>query len=71
VHSKLVQEFGKEISLIDLFKYPTIKTLANYITQENMPENAVGHGHDRAATRLKLRNQQAELRKRVQETKNG
>ena len=71
VHAKLSQMFGKEISLIDLFKYPTIKTLANYITQENMPENAAGRGQERAETRLELRNQQAALRKRARETKNG
>ncbi|MBV9791548.1 MAG: amino acid adenylation domain-containing protein, partial [Chloroflexi bacterium] len=31
LHSKLVQALGREISVIDLFKYPTISALAEYL----------------------------------------
>jgi amino acid adenylation domain-containing protein len=36
VHSKLRERLGKEISLIDMFKYPTISALANYFSQEQL-----------------------------------
>lgn len=36
VHSKLRERLGKDISLIDMFKYPTISALANYFSQEQL-----------------------------------
>ncbi|MCD9188131.1 MAG: amino acid adenylation domain-containing protein [Pyrinomonadaceae bacterium] len=71
MHAKLVQKFEKEISLIDLFKYPTIKTLAEFLTNESNSEANAGRGRERAETRLDLRNKQADLRRRAREKRSG
>lgn len=64
MHTKIVQRFEKDISLIDLFKYPTIKTLSEFLTNELNTETNSGRTQERAATRLDLRNKQADIRKR-------
>jgi hypothetical protein len=71
VHARLLQISEKEISLIDLFKYPTIKTLAAYITEDGGAEIDSGKVRERAETRLELRNKQAALRKRARGIQSG
>ncbi|MGC1650186.1 MAG: phosphopantetheine-binding protein, partial [Candidatus Sulfotelmatobacter sp.] len=34
VQNKLGHRLGKEVSIVDLFRYPTINTLAHYLSQE-------------------------------------
>ncbi|NJO96601.1 MAG: non-ribosomal peptide synthetase, partial [Pleurocapsa sp. CRU_1_2] len=40
IHTKLNKIFGKELSIIELFKYPTIKELAQYLTHKTEVEKA-------------------------------
>jgi len=49
VHGKLKQAFSKEISMIQMFGYPTIATLAEYFTQSQaqQPARAFASIHER------------------------
>ncbi|MEH2034150.1 MAG: SDR family NAD(P)-dependent oxidoreductase [Nostoc sp.] len=38
VHDRLQKQFGQHLSLIDLFQYPTIQTLAEFLNQAQMPD---------------------------------
>ncbi|WP_414514556.1 SDR family NAD(P)-dependent oxidoreductase [Nostoc sp. PCC 9305] len=37
VHDRLQKQFGQHLSLIDLFQYPTIQTLAEFLNQPQIP----------------------------------
>jgi amino acid adenylation domain-containing protein len=52
VHDDLLSTLNKEVSIIDLFTYPTISSLITYINQgaEDQEEN-FQHSYDRAGTR--------------------
>lgn len=53
VQLKLAKQLNKDIALVDLFKYPTIKSLANFLLQQ--PENAIlPLSQHRAALRRQL-----------------
>jgi amino acid adenylation domain-containing protein len=43
VHNKLVEIFGDEVSTVALLQYPTIHTLAEYLTQANSEASTVKH----------------------------
>ena len=51
VHSKLLDLLGKDISMIDLFKYPTISSLAKFLSSERSRPSTHQRGHSRASTR--------------------
>lgn len=61
VHSKLQAQFQKDLAMGDLFRYPTIQSLANYLnsTQSEPPPNtpALQRSLDRAETRKAVANQ--------------
>jgi len=68
VQRKMQDAFQHEISLIDLFKYPTINLLAERLKRE--PDAVVElpsfqRSFDRAATRRELVSRQREVRKRT------
>ncbi len=72
VHQKLREIFAQELSIIDLFKYPTISYLAEYLSQEAKEKSAVVLRQDRSETRLVRRsaiNQQSQLRQKSRSTK--
>ena len=48
VHSKLCNLFSKNMSVIDLFKYPTIHSLAKYFSQPEGEQIEVGELQERA-----------------------
>jgi acyl carrier protein len=58
VHGKLNKIFGQELSIIELFKYPTIKELAQYLTHktdvEKAEENSSIGVYDRANRQKKF-----------------
>jgi acyl carrier protein len=67
VHDELHQAFGKEVSILDMFQYPTISSLANYLTRG---EGAfIGDNGDRADTRKQSRKRQREMRQEVRATR--
>jgi amino acid adenylation domain-containing protein len=61
VHSKLQAQFQQDLAMGDLFRYPTIQSLANYLnpTQPESPPNtpALQHSLDRAEIRKAVANQ--------------
>lgn len=48
---QLQERFGQEISVIDLFKYPTIHRLANYLSLNSSEQSDSQPGRNRAETR--------------------
>jgi acyl carrier protein len=66
VHSKLREAFGKEISLIEMFRYPTINLLVKLVGQEEDRKAALKQAQDRAGKQLQARrNQQRRARELV------
>ena len=51
VQDKLREEFAQKLSIVELFQYPTISTLARHLAQEVGPEKSVGKIFDRARKR--------------------
>jgi amino acid adenylation domain-containing protein len=60
VHSKLREAFNKEISLIEMFRNPTVGSLAKYFTDEGSQQPSLQKAHDRAQKRRRARGQQAQ-----------
>jgi amino acid adenylation domain-containing protein len=66
VHSKLREIFKRDLSLLDLFRYPTINSLANYFHQVNNQQVS----YDMMANMTKkIADGKAQQRKRLQKTK--
>jgi amino acid adenylation domain-containing protein len=51
VHRKLREEFDKDLTVVDIFKYPTISSLADYLTQEQDTAGAAQAEQQRGANR--------------------
>lgn len=67
IHNKLREIFKQELSMVDLFKYPTISYLAKYLSQEQSEKPAFAQSQDRAVVRSVRRdaiNQQSQLRQK-------
>jgi acyl carrier protein len=62
VHSKLQTIYSSALSLIDMFHYPTIGALAQYVSQEENVPSAVPHSEARAETRRESLRRQRQLR---------
>ncbi|MBD2298129.1 non-ribosomal peptide synthetase [Nostoc sp. FACHB-190] len=66
VHSKLCETFSKKLAVLDLFRYPTINSLANYLTQVE-PENITAEITEVVIE--KVADGKAQQRKRLQKLK--
>jgi len=66
VHSKLREVFQKEISMVDMFKYPTINALATYLSQETPEQASIPPGEDSVEKRKAGKNRLKQLAKRRQ-----
>ena len=64
VHSKLQGTFNREVSITDLFKYPTISALASYLSQEQNQQSSLEKVQEQAEKRLSSRRKRAELRQK-------
>jgi amino acid adenylation domain-containing protein len=65
VHAKLREVFGREISMVEMFQYPTISEAARYLSAGSGDgEPSFQESHDRAEFRLASRNRQASARRR-------
>jgi amino acid adenylation domain-containing protein len=62
VHNKLRGAMNKELSIIDMFRYPTVSSLASYLSGELNEEASSQAGHDRTETRRDLIKQQRQFR---------
>lgn len=71
VHNKLVESVTPELSLIDLFTYPTIHTLAHYISQQSSGQSAhEGTGTPPGHDTRNLSAGKQRLRQRLQQREN-
>ena len=64
VRGQLRSALQREISILDLFRYPTISSLAHHLTQEQSSPPALSHS--RAEARRETRGRQNELKQRRQ-----
>ncbi|MFG6101397.1 amino acid adenylation domain-containing protein [Leptothoe sp. EHU-05/26/07-4] len=55
VHSKLQSTFNQDVSITDLFKYPTISTLADYLSQGKSKQSSLEKVQIQAEERLNSR----------------
>jgi amino acid adenylation domain-containing protein len=69
VRSKLLEVFHREVSMLDLFKNPTIDTLARYLTAEQGEPSSLRRGQDRGLTRKASGNRQRQLRQEKRATR--
>jgi len=63
IHSKLQQIFDTDVSVIDLFKYPTIHALAQYL-ERHQESSSFEHIYDRAKRQKAAINRQTQLMKK-------
>jgi acyl carrier protein len=61
VHSGLREAFSKEISLIEMFRNPTVGLLARYFAGERDQQPLLQKAHDRAQKRRRARGRQAQM----------
>jgi len=62
VNRKLRETFKKDISMVDMFRYPTINSLAKYLTEEVAEEESFQESERRAKTRKDSLARQRQLR---------
>jgi hypothetical protein len=67
VQSKIHTVLARELSIIDLFKYPTVHTLARYIMQGAEQDLEPENEPDKANVRQKLARRRRQLRQQQQE----
>ncbi|WP_460203568.1 amino acid adenylation domain-containing protein [Scytonema sp. NUACC21] len=70
VHGKLRQALDWELSMVDIFQYPTISALANYYSQQQSERPSFEHTQERAQGRKDLMKQQRQLRQKNRATNN-
>jgi amino acid adenylation domain-containing protein len=54
VRDKLAELFEQEVTITEIFKYPTVNSLAEYLTQERPTNSLLTRSHDRAEGRKAL-----------------
>ncbi|MBW4682784.1 MAG: hypothetical protein KME19_22280 [Microcoleus vaginatus WJT46-NPBG5] len=62
VHSKLQEVLTTPISMVELFKYPTISALAKSVSQESSAASSFQQSHDRAKKQKEAINKQKQRR---------
>jgi amino acid adenylation domain-containing protein len=70
IQNKLQETFGRELSVVEMFKYPTIHALAKYLSQEQSKNPSSWQSHDRPeirSDRQASRKQQRQLRQKHRE----
>lgn len=67
VHSKLYQTLNKDISIVEMFQYPTISTLAKHLSQQLAEKPDLQPSHDLVNIRRESKKQQRQLRQKHQE----
>ena len=65
VHSRLQGAFKQDVSITDLFKYPTISTLSNYLSQGQNEGSSLDKVQMQAEEHLNSRRKRAKLRKKL------
>ncbi|BAY34381.1 amino acid adenylation domain-containing protein [Nostoc carneum NIES-2107] len=57
IHSKLQKIVNQNLSITDLFAYPTISSLSKYLTQDGNQKSSLVTSQNRAESRISARNQ--------------
>jgi acyl carrier protein len=68
VHGKLQSLYSYELSLVDMFRYPTISALVSYVNQQTPQPWSAGTGDERAATRRQAIARQRQRRQEQRHT---
>jgi amino acid adenylation domain-containing protein len=63
LHRRLRDGLGRELSVVDLFRFPTVAALARHLDPDAAADGEGGEGRGRAATRQKLMRRQREPRR--------
>lgn len=58
IHSKLREVLNTDVSMVDLFKYPTVSSLAKYLSQEPSQDSSLQSSRDRAKKQKEAMNRQ-------------
>jgi amino acid adenylation domain-containing protein len=69
--SKLREVVGREVSIIELFKYPTISSLAKYLSEEPEEKSSVGQSQERVKKQKDAINRQKQKQRSQGNKKNG
>ncbi|HEX6292477.1 MAG TPA: amino acid adenylation domain-containing protein [Herpetosiphonaceae bacterium] len=69
IHRRLCETVSPNLSVVELFQYPTISALSRHITGDRPGPPAPQQAQERAATRLETMRQQRQFRQRSQSTK--
>jgi amino acid adenylation domain-containing protein len=64
VHRRLAGQFP-DLAVVDLFRYPTISALAQFLSKENVDQVSLEESRERADTRTDRARQRRELRRQV------
>ena len=67
VHSKLYQILNRDLSIVEMFQYPTISTLAKHFSQELEEKPSNQPSHELVETRRESKKQQKQLRQKHRE----
>lgn len=62
IHAKLREVLNTNISIVNLFEYPTINSLAKYLTQEQTETSSFQESNQRAESRIASRQARAQSR---------
>jgi acyl-CoA synthetase (AMP-forming)/AMP-acid ligase II/acyl carrier protein len=69
--SKLREVVDREVSIIELFKYPTISSLAKYLSEEPEEKSSLGQSQDRVKKQKDAINRQKQKQRLQGKKKNG
>ncbi|MCL1463268.1 non-ribosomal peptide synthetase [Argonema galeatum] len=70
-HSKLREAIDRDVSMIEMFKYPTISSLAKYLSQEQDEESSFDASRDRIQKQKEAINRQKQKQRLQGKNKNG
>ncbi|HLO47956.1 MAG TPA: AMP-binding protein, partial [Kamptonema sp.] len=70
-HSKLREALDKDVSMIELFKYPTISSLAKYLSEDSEEKSSAGQSGDRVKKQKEAINRQKQKQALKGKNKNG
>ncbi|MEG4054907.1 MULTISPECIES: amino acid adenylation domain-containing protein [unclassified Microcoleus] len=70
-HSKLKEAIDRDVSMMEMFKYPTISSLAKYLSEEPEEKSSVGQSRDRINKQKDAINRQKQKQRLQGKNKNG
>ncbi len=74
INQQLQEEFGLELSIVDMFNYPNIHSLSQYLSNKIQKEYTIKQNNSRPQSHIEvkvLRNQQLQSRQQYRSQKKG